>query len=362
MDYIAHDRLLGESENGTSTVRTDAGDTLAPIDLDFVPLNVPLSFPLFLSNGNGLHRRFVLIRNRGTALSLRIREQLRQDEGRIYTKGKFIKAYEESVDTHLEEILTDESVPLEKRLAVLQEKGETVLKEFFARPDSKENCQRTQKLVNNVVRLTLSEDLSVQTMLRLARRDYETYTHSLQVCILGVGFSQRLFTEREIVERYSFSGDLEKVGQGFIYHDLGKSLLTDPKILKKGGPLTSAEWEAVKKHPLDGAQLLEELGFKDRDVLHITLYHHERMDGKGYPYGLNGIEIPSIAKVAAITDAFDAITSRRPYKKAISTFQALAIMRDENAGFYEPELFQRFVQMFGRKHSSSEPQPTEEDS
>lgn len=87
MDYFANARLLEESENGSSSVRTDAGDTLAPIDLDFVPLNVPLSFPLFLSNGNGLHRRFVLIRNRGTALSLRIREQLRQDEGRNLHEG-----------------------------------------------------------------------------------------------------------------------------------------------------------------------------------------------------------------------------------------------------------------------------------
>jgi HD-GYP domain-containing protein (c-di-GMP phosphodiesterase class II) len=84
------------------------------------------------------------------------------------------------------------------------------------------------------------------------------------------------------------------------------------------------------------------------------------MNGTGYPHGLNGFEIPAIARVAAITDAFDAITSSRPYKKAVGTFRALTTMRDENVGFYDAELFQYFVRMFGRDSNPSGPETTEQ--
>ena len=92
--------------------------------------------------------------------------------------------------------------------------------------------------------------------------------------------------------------------------------------------------------------MIQEMGIRKRNVLHITLYHHERMDGTGYPYGLTGDSLPVISRIAAITDGFDAITSRRPYKEAKTTFQALSIMKEENAGFYDPEFFQKFVMMF----------------
>lgn len=359
MHYIEQDRLVGQSENGGSLSQTDAGETLVPIDLDFVPLNVQLNFPIFHCIGEGGGRKFTLLRNSGTALSTRVRDQLRRGKVLLYTKEKYLKAYEESVNNRMETILTDESVSLEKRVAVLQAKGEMIMKDFLARPDSKENYEETQELVRNIVQLSLSNQQTAETMIRMARRDYHTYTHSLQVCILGVGFAQNLFSDREMMEKYSFNDDLEKVGRGFIYHDVGKSLI-DSKVLRKVGPLSPAEWDAIRKHPLDGAHLLKELGIRDRDILHITLYHHERMNGTGYPHGLNGFEIPAIARVAAITDAFDAITSSRPYKRAVGTFRALTTMRDENVGFYDAELFQYFVRMFGRDSNPSGPETTEQ--
>ena len=81
--------------------------------------------------------------------------------------------------------------------------------------------------------------------------------------------------------------------------------------------------------------------------MHVRLIAtHERMDGKGYPHGLKGEKIPVISRVAAITDAFDAITSKRLYKPAFSTYNALSIMQEENAGFYDTVLFEKFLLMF----------------
>ena len=138
-----------------------------------------------------------------------------------------------------------------------------------------------------------------------------------------------------------------------MYHDLGKTLI-DPRILKKPGALDAVEREEIQKHPLDGVQLLEEIGVRNREILHITLYHHERFNGTGYPYGLIGQQISPISRIAAIVDAFDAITSHRSYKKAVSTFQALNIMKSENEGFYDPELFEQFVRLLGQVRSPLE--------
>ncbi len=337
--------LVDEQVKGEPTPQTEFGEELAPIDLDLVPVNIKLTFPIFRQVGRGPERKLILVTNQGAGLSKRIREQLRRDGLAVYTKEKHLKTYAMSVENNFEEILTDESVDLEKRASILYEKGENVIEAFFKRPESTENYKKTQELVGNIVLLAHSNEQGALSMMNLAQRDYNTYSHSLHVCILGVGFSQSVLADKRILEAKPILDDLHELGEGFIYHDLAKSLV-DASILKKAGPLSPLEWEAIKKHPADGAQMIQEMGIRKRDVLHITLYHHERMDGTGYPYGLTGDTLPVISRIAAITDGFDAITSRRPYKEAMTTFQALSIMKEENVGFYDPELFEKFVMMF----------------
>ncbi|MFQ5691420.1 MAG: HD-GYP domain-containing protein [Nitrospinota bacterium] len=337
----------------TSTeIESGEGDSLVSIDLDLIPCEIQLDFPLFVRTSDDNDRRFSLVRNRGMVFSERVRSQLRRDAATLFTKEKYFRSYESSVDTHLEQILTDETVPVEKRSSILIQKGEDIMEAFFDRPDSKENYEKAQKLVGNIVRLAHASKEGVMSMLRLAKRDYQTYSHSLHVCILGVGFAQNLLSDERILRKHPFCDDVEKLGQGFIYHDLGKSLV-DTDILKKAGRLSPLEWEMIKKHPLDGSQMLQEMGIRDKDIMHITLYHHERMDGTGYPYGLKENEIPVIARIAAITDAFDALTSDRPYKPAANTFEALSIMKNENGGFYDLDLFQSFVLMFHKQSADS---------
>ncbi len=338
----------GEQVKGSSVSQTDLAEGLVPIDPDLIPLDSKLDFPLFLQVGENGGHKFILLKNRGTTFSERVRSRIRQDGSPIFTKQKHFQAYQSSVDAHLEGFLTDESVPIEKRASILYQKGEDVMEAFFDRPDSKENCAKAQKMVSHIVRLAHTNKNGPRSMMMLARQDYTTYTHSLHVCIMGVGFLQRILSDPQLLRENPIGDDLEKLGQGFIYHDLGKSLI-DARILKKSGPLNAAEWETIKKHPSDGVRMIEEMGIRDPDILNITLYHHERMDGTGYPHGLKGDKIPVISRIAAIIDGFDAISSNRPYKPAESTFRALSVMKDENAGFYDPALFEKFIPMFNWK-------------
>ncbi len=133
-------------------------------------------------------------------------------------------------------------------------------------------------------------------------------------------------------------------------HDIGKVGISD-RILLKPGPLTNEERAEMKRHPAIGAQVLlavaEQLGVEGERLLahgmDIALYHHERFDGGGYPDGLVGKAIPLSARIVAVADVFDALTSERPYKQAWSEADALAYLHAETGSFFDPEVVDAFV-------------------
>ncbi len=126
-------------------------------------------------------------------------------------------------------------------------------------------------------------------------------------------------------------------------HDIGKIAIPE-EIIKKPGPLTSEEWEQVKKHSEIGyriAQSSTELNTIPLGILH----HHERWDGTGYPYGLKEEEIPLIARVIAVVDAYDVMTHDRPYKKAISKEEAVAELKRCSGSQFDPEVVEMFIKI-----------------
>src|SRR5205823_10854556 len=112
------------------------------------------------------------------------------------------------------------------------------------------------------------------------------------------------------------------------------------EVLNKPGRLTEAEFAVIKRHPVDGAQMAAPLG--DADVTAMVLHHHERLDGTGYPGGLAGDQIPLGARIIAVADTFDAITSRRAYRGAGSHKKALAILIAEAGTQLDPEAVRAF--------------------
>ncbi|WP_249199418.1 two-component system response regulator [Photobacterium sp. GJ3] len=126
-------------------------------------------------------------------------------------------------------------------------------------------------------------------------------------------------------------------------HDIGKIGIPD-NILKKNGKLTVDEWHVMKRHTLIGAEIL---GDDPSDLMqmarNITIYHHERWDGSGYPYGMNGDAIPIEARITAIADVFDALTSERPYKRAWSVEEATTYIRNQSGMHFDPELVDAFL-------------------
>lgn len=132
--------------------------------------------------------------------------------------------------------------------------------------------------------------------------------------------------------------------RGGIVHDIGKVAVSDA-ILLKPGPLTKEERAVVEQHPLVGVRICAPLK-SFRPVLPIIRHHHEKYDGSGYPDGLGGEEIPLTARVLQVVDVYDALTTKRPYKRALPRDQALEIMEEEiRKGWWDPRLFEEFRQV-----------------
>jgi putative two-component system response regulator len=133
---------------------------------------------------------------------------------------------------------------------------------------------------------------------------------------------------------------------GGYLHDIGK-IGVDDTILRKPEPLTAAEFSQIKQHPESGARIVAPMRFA-RDVAPIILGHHEYWDGSGYPYGLRGHEIPVGARIVAIVDAYDAMTTDRPYRRALSQARALQRLRARAGIQWDPELAAIFVELVER--------------
>ena len=181
-------------------------------------------------------------------------------------------------------------------------------------------------------------------------RDRVTEDHSRRVAELSLAVAKQLGIDSECLI------DLER---GAILHDIGKITLPDA-ILSKPGPLTLSEWEEMHKHPVVGYQMVREVPFLSgaADVIYT---HHERFDGTGYPCGLRGEQIPLGARIFAVVDAYDAITSDRPYRKASRQEYALEEIRRNMGTQFDPKVVEAFLKAAekGLVHDGSSPVPGE---
>lgn len=169
----------------------------------------------------------------------------------------------------------------------------------------------------------------------LEARDDNTSSHSLNVTRYSMILGQHLGLDDE---------ELRALSQGALLHDLGKIGIPDD-ILKKPGGLDEDEFEIIKKHPMMTSEILDSLETSAHFAA-IARSHHERWDGAGYPDGLNGEGIPLLARIVAIADAWDAMTSDRVYRAAMSDHIALDIFeREKDSGQWDPYLVDKFIKL-----------------
>jgi HD-GYP domain-containing protein (c-di-GMP phosphodiesterase class II) len=202
---------------------------------------------------------------------------------------------------------------------------------------------RTDPLSPDGVRSTRDE--RIQILERLARsleaRDPFMLGHSRRVARSAQMVAERMGLPPELLTKVQIAASV---------HDTGK-INTPAHILNKPGALTDEEFEVVKRHPGDGADMLAPLG--DPEIMAMVRHHHERLDGSGYPAGLAGDEIPLGARIIAVADTFDAITSVRPYRAPRKQRAALKILKEEAGGRLDPQVVATFLSCYSGRRTAA---------
>jgi HD-GYP domain-containing protein (c-di-GMP phosphodiesterase class II) len=174
------------------------------------------------------------------------------------------------------------------------------------------------------------------SLARLKTHDDYTYMHSVAVCALMVALARQLGLPDD---------ECRQAGHAGLLHDIGKALMP-PQVLNKPGKLTAAEFEVMRSHPGRGHALLVEGRGAGAATLEVCLHHHEKIDGSGYPHGLAGEQVSLLARMGAVCDVYDAITSNRPYKAGWDPAESIARMASWK-GHLDERVFACFVRSVG---------------
>jgi len=223
-------------------------------------------------------------------------------------------------------------VPNVRKTQLLYDNAESLVKKIFRERPNQSNVSISKKLVEDFAYHLSSERITASALLSLFSKDYYTFNHCIQVAMLGMSFCISLGWSNSEVNDF---------GLGTLLHDVGKSLISED-ILNKPQRLEAEEFQIVKQHSLLGYEQLKKTNILSREQLNTILLHHEAADGSGYPHGLAGSSIPRYAMVAHIVDVFDALTSERVYKKALSRPEALMLMKGEMSSSFDAELLDAF--------------------
>jgi HD-GYP domain-containing protein (c-di-GMP phosphodiesterase class II) len=284
--------------------------------------SLPLSFELFLQ----LDGRMIHFRRQGDKLE----ENRLQNLDKLETSVLYIKDTERfAYKDYVHETLSKDTLTTKEKAMVLKESSFSLVEELFEQPDVSRALTESKEIIENFVEFMEQDPQAMAHLIGLSSHDFYTYNHSLDVSIyaLGLGMSAG----------YSSKADLLELGHGALLHDIGKRNVNTEIICKKG-PLDETEWAQMKMHPAYGLKLLNDFPGITDAIKACVFEHHENHVGNGYPQNLDGHEIHPMARVVAICDTYDAMTTKRSYNEPMTPTAALELMKSKLAGRFDPDL------------------------
>ncbi len=225
-----------------------------------------------------------------------------------------------------------------KRAAKICAKGKEAVVSMFqeARMGKAIEAEAAAPLVEEISNSVMRNPGALISLARLKTADDYTFMHSVAVCALMIALARQLGLDEQ---------QTRDAGMAGLLHDLGKAMIP-LEVLNKPGKLTDEEFALVKTHPAEGYKLLLEGNGISEMTRDVCLHHHEKIDGSGYPKGLNSETMSLFAKMGAVCDVYDAVTSNRPYKAGWDPAESIKRMA-EWKGHFDPAVFQAFVKSLG---------------
>ncbi len=307
-----------------------------PISIKMLRSNTRTDFDLYLPMRGASEP--VLFHKANTPFTEEARRSFIEREGRVLLiQEAALDDYRRYIEENLKDILRDQTLPVRDRAGILYDSARCAMRDMLSNPNMNEVVQRGGDLVQNMIAFQQREVWSFRCLLHVASFDYSVYTHSLNVSTFSLATALRLgFNEDE----------LRDIALGALLHDIGKAKINQT-ILNFPGRLNKAQWEEIKRHPVLGYEELQQENCCNPIALDIVRHHHEKLDGSGYPDALGSHDIPLWVRISTIADVFDALTTKRVYKNAVSSFPALTIMHQEMEPQLDRDVFTLFVRIMG---------------
>jgi HD-GYP domain-containing protein (c-di-GMP phosphodiesterase class II) len=256
----------------------------------------------------------------------------------LYIREEDLPTYNIFIDQIVQTVAQNKYIAITKKAAVMYHQASTILDEMFDNPEALENVPKSKKVVNKFVDTIFNDTHAIESLIKITAYDYYTHTHSINVCVYALSLGSYLHLDAKT---------LEDLGMSALLHDLGKSKV-DHAIVNKNGKLTYDEYELMKLHPVYGYKIALKIGIKDHRILDGILHHHEKLDGGGYPDGISGKNITLFARIIGVCDVFDALSTKRPYKERLSSYDALHLMKETMQHHLDIEIVDAFIRM--QKH------------
>lgn len=251
----------------------------------------------------------------------------------LYVLTQDYPQYELDTQEYLSLVLKNQDISIAHKFEIVQDMAADTMGNLFQSEINTNSIQRVNALLDDTIDLILHEKSAIKAMLDVTSYDYYTYTHCVNVSLYTLGFGVFLNIPKE---------KLKLLTKAAMLHDLGKKNI--PKeIVNKNGKLTDEEFTVMKKHPTYSVELLKNLGETDQLLFDLIEQHHEKLDGSGYPNGLQESELNSYSQIIAIADIFDALTTKRSYKDAMNSYRALEIMHTQMSNELNLKLLNEFI-------------------
>ncbi|MCH7870155.1 MAG: HD domain-containing protein [Planctomycetes bacterium] len=325
------------AEGSVASAEPVQGQRFFPVALDSID-NRALDMDLYLkSDGRATP---VLYRSTGVEFAVEDRSRLMQQGVKfLYVPLTQHKAYQRALTQRLDTLFKDAAQSRAERGRVIRAACTKMIEDVLLLPGQPHAIESVKAISAQFVDWSAGDSTQFSHLLDMTSHDFYTATHMVNVgvgCGLLIGELRPGDTELHAV-----------VIQGGLLHDVGKRLVPE-EILNKEGKLEPSEWAVLKKHPLDGFKELSAQDDMPEVVLEMTRDHHERLDGTGYPNRLKDEQIGFAARVCAVIDVFDAISSSRPYRGPTPPIDTLKIMREGIGTHFDPDILDRWCEIVER--------------
>jgi len=255
----------------------------------------------------------------------------------VYVHVNEFDLYARYINAKLSKALANPHLSRDKKHEILYRNASHVMQRILSDPRSGRNIQMGIDLMETFSQYVAKNEITASMLVKLFSKHYELFSHSLQVALLTAVFCR--FLKKEL--SFIFTASL-----GALLHDVGKIEIPS-RILLKRGELSDEELSIIKRHPELGAKILESHEVLEKQSIEVVLQHHEAADGSGYPFGLTIDEISPMAQIIHIVDCYDAMTTNKVYKMAMTPFDALKTMIVEMKNSFNKRLLKNFIVFLG---------------